>query len=310
MRGRVKAVINDIDGFFAKHPDIPYSIFVTRWCRDAVAAVRRFLLDTAAQHADEIVRVHAMGGTGTLFEVVNGVMGLPNAQVAAHPFGHTNTFLRFFGHAGGRHFHSMNSQVFSGTTPMDAMLCGRNYGMSYTLVGLEAEAHASAEELIERGIPIDVSRHFRAAVHILERKYLGQPFDITLDGTNLSGHYISIFIANAPNYGHSLTPAPEARPNDGVFDMYMVKYALKHTLLDAMNQYVHGHYQKVPQLVSHHQGQVLKISSPQLMRLNTDGEAYASYTMNYSILPNAIQFVAPSGANGTQHQTRGDALRG
>ncbi|MDR0616136.1 MAG: acylglycerol kinase family protein, partial [Synergistaceae bacterium] len=82
VKAKKNEIVGKISAFFADYPDIGYDIYMTRWKRDAVGYVRRYALAS-----DEFVRVYAVGGTGTLFEVINGAIGLPNVQVACYPLG-------------------------------------------------------------------------------------------------------------------------------------------------------------------------------------------------------------------------------
>ena len=90
VKGRLNLVTESIHAFFEEYPHIGYDIHVTRWERDALGVIRRQVTDTR-----ELLRVHVMGGSGTLFEAVNSAVGLANAQIAAYPFGRQNSFLRY-----------------------------------------------------------------------------------------------------------------------------------------------------------------------------------------------------------------------
>src|SRR5215471_12261634 len=109
IKGKTKPVRDRISAFFAEYPEIKYDIHVSKWCRDAVILIQDYI----AGGTDETVRIHAIGGTGTLFEVINSVVGLANVEVASHPYGKANTFLRYFGNKNVKLFHSLKNQVFS-----------------------------------------------------------------------------------------------------------------------------------------------------------------------------------------------------
>lgn len=57
----------------AEEAGIDYEVYVTKERGDAI----RFVREKAAEAGDETVRFYAVGGDGTLYEVVNGAVGFP-----------------------------------------------------------------------------------------------------------------------------------------------------------------------------------------------------------------------------------------
>jgi len=133
---------------------IKYDIHITRWHRDALGYCRKY-----AQGAqNETVRVHVFGGTGTLFEIVNAAPDLPNVQIAGYPMGRTNTFLHYYGLENAPLFSSLEKQIFSGVTGIDAIRCNHNYGISNVLIGFEAYVDNKLNTILEKRIPREKQR--------------------------------------------------------------------------------------------------------------------------------------------------------
>jgi len=146
VKGELNTIIKSIHEFFRNSVlNEPYDIHVTRWERDAKGYLRRY----ADNNPDEVLRVHSMGGSGTLFEVVNGIHGLTGAELAAYPMGRDNSFLRYFGDK-MHMFSSIQLQSSSGTAPFDIFRCGYNYGILCGLVGMEAIVSRDGELLNRR----------------------------------------------------------------------------------------------------------------------------------------------------------------
>ncbi|MDR2073102.1 MAG: acylglycerol kinase family protein, partial [Spirochaetaceae bacterium] len=120
--GRIPEIKNDIQSFFAGRPEVDYTIHVTRWKRDASGYTLRYASDTR-----EIVRIYALGGNGTFYEIINGAVGLPNVQIAWYPLGKNNSLLHSFGPEHLPAFQSLMNLSLSPVGTIDTIKVGNNY---------------------------------------------------------------------------------------------------------------------------------------------------------------------------------------
>jgi len=291
VKGRVNAIKNEIDSFFKAHPDIRYDIYISAWCRDAVPFIRRYIMEDASP-APEVVRVHAVGGSGTLFEVVNGVIGLENVEIAAYPYGMANVFLRYFGDDKLRLFSEISSQVFGGSISIDVIRCGNNYGLSFGVVGFEASCATRGDRLIERGFSTDLSYMASALPNLMLDKNICQMYEVNIDGERLDGRYLSILIANTPCYGEKFHPAVDAHPDDGKLEIYLIKEypRLKYLLTTA--DYLKGNYEKL-ETMRHYSGKKITLTAEETMCMNIDSETFYGMSAEFELLPGAVKFVCP-----------------
>jgi diacylglycerol kinase (ATP) len=72
---------------------LDYEIYVTKSLGDAQGYVRDYL---KSHDPKETYRFYACGGDGTLYDVVNGAYGFPNAEVACSRLGSGNDFVKNF----------------------------------------------------------------------------------------------------------------------------------------------------------------------------------------------------------------------
>jgi diacylglycerol kinase family enzyme len=250
-----------------------------------------------AEASDEFVRVYAMGGSSTLFEVINGVVGLPNVQVAHYPLGHGNSFLRGFAGDKFHLFKSLRNLIFSGVTEMDVIRCGHNYGIAFGLLGIESQACRDGDKLMEMfGVTSDICYLLAGVYNLLFHDPM-QNYRISLDGRNMDGDYMGIFVANEPYYGAGLKPGSDARPNDGFFDAYLIKNVPMAKLPQGLLDYIRGGYAKWPEFVSHYRGRSLRVSSDKTMCVSLDGEFFYDMSIDFELLPSAIDFVCPEGVD-------------
>jgi diacylglycerol kinase (ATP) len=290
IKGKTKPVRDKISAFFTRYPEIKYDIYVSQWCRDAVM----FIQDYVADVKDETVRVHSIGGTCTQFEVVNSVVGLSNVEIASHPYGNANSFLKYFGTKNENLFLSMESQVFDKAIPVDIIRCGNNYGICYGMTGIEAYANTLGDDWIEKGMPGDIS-YMLAGMHMILSGKTGQNYFIEIDGEKVEGDFASVMVANAPCYGVNMYPAIDAHPDDGILDVYIFRNAPKMKLLSCIPSYTHGNYRNMPDLALHYRAKKIKLSSDEVMCMSIDGEHFYGTSIEYEIMPKAVRFVCPAG---------------
>ncbi|MDR3254323.1 MAG: hypothetical protein LBT31_01975 [Synergistaceae bacterium] len=290
LKGHLKDAIGKIRAFLDNHSQLSGDIHITRWKRDAVGFVRRYVQETG-----EFVRVYAVGGTSTLFEVVNGAIGLPNVQIANYPLGRCNSFVRCFGDDKLYLFQSLRNLAFSETIAVDVIRCGFNYSIAFGALGVESTSGRTGEALMDWvGYNADVCYRL-AAVYYLLRSDSGENYRINLDGVKLDGNYVSILAANQPCYGINLKPGVGAVPNDGLLDLYLVKKTSRFKQLRLMHDYINGQHGKWFDYISHHTGRRVSVSSENVMCICADGERFYNTSIDFEIIPYAVDFVCPKG---------------
>jgi diacylglycerol kinase family enzyme len=297
LKGRTEDIVREIRIFFGNYPQIKYSLHVTRWKRDAVGFTRRYV-----SGAEEIVRVYAVGGMGTLFEVINGVIGMPNVQIASWPFGLDNSFLYYFGADRMELFRSLRNLVFSRVAAFDLIRCGNNYGICSGFMGLEARAALDGDRLIDSvnfTIPWSVRAlhpggfYMAAAIYHGLKKDRAQSYHVMIDGMPVHGIYTSILVANQPYYSKKMRPAMEAEPDDGILDIYLTRPVPRIKFFRIAADYAQGRYYKWPNSISHFRGKGISVSSDQMMTICIDGEIFFDASIEYEAIPRAVDFVCP-----------------
>jgi len=101
---------------------VDYEIHRTTNAGEATLWVRRRLANAPET---EMLRFYAVGGDGTLAEVLNGLYGAENAELACIPIGSGNDFVRNFGGASGGEEHDpflrVGAQIQGEAVPVDVM---------------------------------------------------------------------------------------------------------------------------------------------------------------------------------------------
>jgi len=140
----------------------------------------------------------------------------------------------------------------------------------------------------------DIAYVLAAAINIIKGK-AGQKYFIEIDDQKIEGDFISILAANAPCYGKAMNSAVDAHPDDGILDVYIFKNASRFKLLSTIPVYTKGGYRKLPDLVLHYKAKKIKLLSNKVMCMSMDGQTLYSTSIEYEIIPDAVNFVCPDG---------------
>jgi diacylglycerol kinase family enzyme len=298
LAGQLDTIVEEIRTFFLNYPQIQYAIHITRWRRDAEGFTRRY-----ADGAAEIVRIYAVGGMGTFFEVINGAAGLPNVQVTLLPFGIENVFLHYFGKDTEERFLILRNMVFSQCISFDLIRCGSKLAAGFCLIGVEAVAAVTGRNIIEHLGLLSGKNIWTAAIYFFIALYQGSQkknirhYRLDIDGNSFSGDYTSIIIANQPHLGAVMYPAEEARPDDGILDIYVIKPSPSYQRIQMSIDYIKGRYAKWPRAIQHYQGKRISIVSDLVMPMCLDGEMFFNTNIQVEVVPHGMDFTGPLGGD-------------
>jgi diacylglycerol kinase family enzyme len=289
--GKVESLRNDIRQFFNSRSDAEYCVHVCRWKRDAVGFVQRFVTD-----ADEIVRVYVFGGDGSIFEVVNGIIGYPNVQLAVYPRGSENALVSTFGAENTYRFRSLRNLAFSSVVSLDTIKVNNNYAITNCAIGIESNSLKRAA-ILGRNFKLLSPRTMAlscAAWDLLVKQTM-QRYFVSIDGKVLDGNYAGILVANTAASNSSMAPAIDAVPDDGLMDLYLIKLPPRAIALRVMSDYVSGNYRQWPQFIQHERGKGLHISSDHTMTIALDGELFYELSIKFAMMPRSVNMVLPNG---------------
>jgi diacylglycerol kinase family enzyme len=294
---------------YLRNAQVEHCIHVSRYPRDAIGVIRRF----AATVPDGVItRVYAVGGDGILFDCLNGVVELPNMELAVIPYGNSNDFILSFGEGKIELFRDIAKQVSAGTIKADILHCGSNYAMNTCTVGVEAAAVMYAVRLIQAlAWVIRITRRIVAPLYtlggilaILDRRVREQRYRISLDGECADSTCTCINIANGPYCGGGMSAVTSAMPDDGVMDALFLKSGTALQILKMLPRYLRGGYYKYPDFFKYRRMRRVEISSDTPISLNLDGEAFLDMNITIEVIPQGVDVVAP---DGVEYERRPDA---
>ncbi|HKW06314.1 MAG TPA: diacylglycerol kinase family protein [Candidatus Dormibacteraeota bacterium] len=125
--------------------------------------------------------------------------------------------------------------------------------------------------------------------------YSNSPMTVDIDGVR---HELpkaqQVVVANCQYFGGGMQMAPSASPTDGVFDVILIKDAGKVETMRGMNDVRKGrHLDGANPKMELMYGKRIAVSSPEKVRIDVDGEAVGFLPALFEIQPGAIEFVTP-----------------
>jgi diacylglycerol kinase family enzyme len=293
-------VLNRIQSFFNTIENSDYAIHISRFPRDAVGFIPAFARTLPKETA---LRVYAIGGDGILFDCLNGIMGIENAELASIPYGQTNDFIRGFGKNEDIFFKRLALQYNAPTIPLDVIRCGNNYALSHCIIGMEAEIARSVEksrEKMQKGNSMSqwLARKLYIMLYYLsvfsvitDNQLLRQKYELDIDGEKTSGVYLGLHIYNSPYINGNLHPVKNSLPNDGILDMIIPQGQGRRQVLRMLPLFLSGSKKTLPRNFIYKQLRKISVNSNKILRINLDGIVFFESTIELELLPSALRFV-------------------
>lgn len=251
----------------------------------------------AAQHSDLVV---AAGGDGTLGEVVNGLAQSNfSAQLGILPCGTGNDFARCLGI--GTDWQKAIKILFEGAPRRVDVghVHFLNSGEEHLFINV---AGCGFDALVAQRV-----NDFR--FHRFWRRVQGMPaylsavlqelvalkaanLTIECDGEILHQRAILCAVANATSYGGGMLVAPQAKPDDGAFDICLIKEATRSEFLRAFPRVFKGTHVSHPKVIMLRGREIVLKSEPPLPVL-VDGDVRGTTPVRFWLEPQILQVRVP-----------------
>jgi len=250
------------------------------------------LAERATQDGYEIVT--AVGGDGTVHEVLNGVLGPSVARrpaLAVVPGGTGNDFARGVGIPKDMIAAARLLLDGSRRRRVDVGLVNDRYYGTISGVGFDAEVAAKVN-----GWPKWVAGTvvYTAGILTTLLTYRCAPTRITIDGETVELPMFLIAAANTSWYAGGMFMAPHARPDDGVLEVILARDLTKLETLRVLPKVFSGEHLKHPK-VSHRAAREVRVESDVPLAIHADGETVGRVPAVFRALPQALEVVVPAG---------------
>lgn len=281
-----KAFILDEVRAQLKDVRIDYEIYKT----DSEGDATRFVRIYCDFHREDEVCFVACGGTGTLSEVVNGVVGFKNKRVALLAYGSGNNFPLSFP---GRDFRSIKDMLAGEAVQADVIKCNNDYSINMANCGFDSMAAFYGAAYILEGKDKPYLRGTVRSVFLNRFNH----YRIIVDGEKMSwGTTMFCTIANTSYYGQNFKCAPDAKIDDGLMDVGVVRSSSLLTFALMYRYFKDGHHVDNAFCrcwMKFKKARHVEISSKSLIYLCVDGELVASRHFDINIIDKAVTLQLP-----------------
>ena len=301
-------IVNPVAGDRDKSPEIrqrvaeafrgrqePYEVYVTTAPMDAADKIR--LEADKGEH----LRVYACGGDGTFNECVCGAAGRENVAVCPFPTGTGNDFCRMFGEEKDL-FRDLEALLEGSEQVIDLIDCNGRACANICSVGVDARIAADVAR-----IAADVHRYsnipliggatgYVVSAMVNMFKGIATPMQIRCGDFAWDAKTSLICACNGRYYGGGFNPSRDARPDDGLMDVYIVKKVNLLQFAALIGKYAAGQADQLPQYITH-----FRTAEPISIRCggqdvgNVDGEPMPDTKFEIRLLPGALRLVVPRG---------------
>jgi diacylglycerol kinase family enzyme len=116
---------------------------------------------------------------------------------------------------------------------------------------------------------------------------------VTMNGQTFQGEMTAVCVCNGTWYGGSFNPVPEARPDDGILDVLIVRGVKRVQLPLLFMKYGAGRYREMERYITHVQTKALRIQSDDPFVVNLDGEGMFTDDAEIAVIPGGLRFLHP-----------------
>jgi YegS/Rv2252/BmrU family lipid kinase len=272
---------------------IAYQHFFTQYPRHAITLIR----DSLEQGYRKFI---IAGGDGLLNEAVNALftqtavdpklvtlgmipVGTGNdwARTLNIPFDYATAINviktgKTLGHDIGRVFYHIEGQEYS------------RYFINMCGMGFDAEVNKNVTADRER----DHLGHLKYRYHILTTLvgYTPTMMTLVIDGKRIIREVFSMVLGIGQYNGGGMKQLPFAVPDDGVFDLTIIKKVSRLKVLRSLPKLYDGSFVQLPE-VSTYAGKAIQIQSEPICRIEADGETLGKSPFRFEIIPQALNVI-------------------
>ena len=248
----------------------------------------------AAADADLLV---AVGGDGTVNEVVNGIAGL-DVELALIPRGTGGDFVRTFGIP--RKLDRAVEVALRGRTRAIDLGRGRyrswagedeeSYFANIASAGMSG---AIAKRTNETSKALGGKVSYAWATVAVFSRWRSDEVRVRVDGTEQAGRMHDVIVANGRYLGGGMKMVPEADPDDGLLDVLLIGDLTKRDLLLTMPKTYRGKHLPHPKATLL-RGTTVEIDAPEPLPVELDGEQPGTTPVRFEIVPRALRLRVPA----------------
>ena len=278
---------------------LDFEIYATTGPRSSIPFLKAYF----KKNTKETVRVYACGGDGTVFEVVNGLVGFENAELAIYPCGTGNDFVKIYGDK--EKLLDFKKLIEAEAKPIDLSKIEAEgmeslYSVNVINFGFDAIVGAMGNYYKENGLPEEAKKKgldpYEYALKHDAMKH-GRFNDIVVyaDGEQLNEKQMLLCtLAQGQFVGGKFHCAPKSDNTDGLIDVCVLKTMTFLGLGMIIGTYTKGkHLNRKRRKIVYRQAKEIKMVGLKDFDVCIDGEMIKGNNFTVSVCPKAIKLAIP-----------------
>lgn len=267
-----------------------FVIHLTQSKQNAVDFVR------SATSKGEKSRIYAVGGDGTLNDVLSGVTDFDNTEICCVPCGTGNDFIKTL-EIPREQLLDVDRILTFPSKKVDFMMVDEHRCLNICNIGIDSNAAFYMQEFKRLPLLKGSMPYLLGVLKSLFGK-LGNELKILLNGkAELNGDYMLIAIANGQYYGGGYKAAPAAKVDDGLLDVCLVNKVSRAKVLQLIGKYKAGTHLSDPhfkEILTYQNVTEIDIFSQEPLRICIDGDVFTENTVKIRLSPLKLNFVIPA----------------
>ncbi|MFO7887431.1 MAG: YegS/Rv2252/BmrU family lipid kinase [Eubacteriales bacterium] len=264
--------------------DVAFTFYATKKEGDAKKAAS----NACIEGYDLII---ACGGDGTINEVVNGIMNSTcKSKLAVLPSGTVNDFATYMEipttvHGFTKLLESQTYQKVDVGKANDMYFINVASGGAFTDIPYEIPSETKT-------ILGKYSYYIKAAIEIPQQIEKSYKIKVTTEEQTLELDALVFLVSNTPSIGGFKKFSPDAKYNDGFFDVLVIEHSPPFELLNLFTKLLSGdhiHHKKVHYFKS----KKIKIDSASDLVIDLDGEYGFKAPIEISMINEGIELLTP-----------------
>lgn len=283
---------NKISGMLEKHEIIFHAVFTER--RGHAIAITKEYIEKGYR------KIISVGGDGTLNEVVNGVFrqkvaSTTDITLAVVSVGTGNDWVRTY-HIPLDYDKCIALIKKEDTFIQDAGMVnfangtGTNTRYFINMAGLGFDGlvakKTNADKDLGKTNPFVYFKHIFTSLF----SFKSVPTRIVIDDTEMNHHIFSMGVGIGQYNGGGMKQTPNAIPDDGLFDLTLIKDMSKWAVIYNVNRLYNGTIGK-HKMVEMHQGRHIVIEPKTPVLMEADGESLGQSPFRFTLIPKSLKVV-------------------
>ena len=265
---------------------IEHEIFITQFPKHAKQIAQEYT------EKDDVC-LYAVGGDGTVLEVLNGLN--KNVPMAIIPAGSGNDFYRLIKEADYDIEKIIEDTIDAEITKIDCAIANGMKFLNVTSIGIDSDVNFYASKLIRNTFITKGPAYILSIIHnvIIPR---AKKMRVEIDGRVIEDEFLIATVMNGRYYGNGVPASPFADVQDGYLDVILARKCPVLTVYRCLVKYLSGKHLDDPHFEFIH-AKHIRFEANEALSMQSDGENYMSKTLDIQVLEKSINFKAPKYLN-------------